>query len=692
MKFVIKTTIILILLLVPVSTSLALSLPENDYPRIANLYWKNPISQEEAKQLAQWDVVVLDMQTQNTSAENIKYIRQLNHDVIILAYTTANEIPQSRLNIIEPNGIGLWHDMASGIKDQWYLKTYQGEKISYWPGNLSMNLYTKDQNNRTYASYLTDFYANKVLSSGLWDGLLFDNTWQNVYWMNNKIDIDGDHRRDSQTEIDYYWRQGHLNLFKQLRNKFGSQYLIVGNGDGLYHSYMNGRMIEGFPEYWEGGWLGSMERYSDNNENGYQSRFNIVNSDTNNTGNNQDYPTMRYGLTSTLLFDGYFSFDYGSELREQLWYYDEYDAYLGKAKTNAFNLLKSKSENLEKGLWQRDFENGLVIVNSTDQKQIINFDSEYEKIHGDQDTITNNGAVINRLTVNSDDGIILLRPIDEITDKIFVNGSFARIFNSEGKNIRTGFFAYEPKFKGSSKIIKTDMNNNGEIETIMANASKISVYNSKGRRLRTFYPYGYDYNGGISIAIADLDGDNKNEIITGPEKGGANKIMVFNWYGREINSGWHAYHQDWINLGTNVAAGDINGDGQIEIISGAGFRGGPHVKIFDKNGKLISEGFFAYDTAFRGGVNVTTGDVNGDGTSEIITGPGFGGSPHVKIFNQNGTLLNQWYAYNEDNNEGVNVVAADLDHNGIDEVIALTTNVFTTSFLKTPINTDSYAD
>ena len=141
------------------------------------------------------------------------------------------------------------------------------------------------------------------------------------------------------------------------------------------------------------------------------------------------------------------------------------------------------------------------------------------------------------------------------------------------------------------------------------------------------------------VAAGDVNGDGKADIIVAPDSGAPPIVRVFDGNTSNAIRTFFAYSPFFLG-GVHVAAGDVNGDGRADIITGAAPGGGPHVKIFDGTNLNLLQSFFAYDPAFLGGVFVGAGDVNGDGRVDIITGAGPGGAPHVKVFDsQNLALL-----------------------------------------------------
>jgi len=186
------------------------------------------------------------------------------------------------------------------------------------------------------------------------------------------------------------------------------------------------------------------------------------------------------------------------------------------------------------------------------------------------------------------------------------------------------------------------------------------------------FPYGSHVRSGVKIATGDLDGDGVDEIITGTGSGGGPHIRVFDKNGNpKLTNGFFAYAEHFRG-GVNVAAGDLDGDGKDEIIAGAGNGGGPHIRVFDGYGNpKITNGFFAYDERFRGGVNVAIGDIDKDGQAEIVAGAGQGGGPHIRVFEGDGTLKPiQFFAFHPDNRSGISVATADFDNDGKDEIVA----------------------
>lgn len=137
------------------------------------------------------------------------------------------------------------------------------------------------------------------------------------------------------------------------------------------------------------------------------------------------------------------------------------------------------------------------------------------------------------------------------------------------------------------------------------------------------------------IAAGDLGTDGTAEILVAAGNGEQPTVAVYRQNGSKIGS-FLAYDPGFTR-GVNVAVCDVDGDGTNEIITGARFGGGPHVRIFDSMGNAEG-GFFAYASDFRGGVHVACGDIDNDGIGDIVTGAGPTGGPHIKVFAMDGTL------------------------------------------------------
>ncbi|MBI2410297.1 MAG: metallophosphoesterase [Candidatus Kerfeldbacteria bacterium] len=97
-------------------------------------------------------------------------------------------------------------------------------------------------------------------------------------------------------------------------------------------------------------------------------------------------------------------------------------------------------------------------------------------------------------------------------------------------------------------------------------------------------------------------------------------------------------------------------------------RGGAQVRIFNKKGE-VTDSFFAYDTDLNHGFHSLWADIDGDDVLELITVPETGAIGHVRAFEENGETLAGVFPFGKAFTGGVNMMAADVDNDGIDELI-----------------------
>ena len=221
-----------------------------------------------------------------------------------------------------------------------------------------------------------------------------------------------------------------------------------------------------------------------------------------------------------------------------------------------------------------------------------------------------------------------------------------KIIDSSNGSTIAQFNAYDRNFTGGLYVSVADVNNDGFAEIItgagFGGGPHVKVFDGKTHNeVASFFAYDLNFRGGVSVATFDFDRDGILDIVTGAGPGGGPHVKVFNGANMQLMKEFMAYAIEFTG-GVYVAAGDFMSDGRYEIITGAGAGGGPHVKVWDyETLNLVAERMvydnFTYssglviDILFGGGARVGLADGNNDGIDDIITGAGAGGGPHVKV-------------------------------------------------------------
>ncbi len=218
-----------------------------------------------------------------------------------------------------------------------------------------------------------------------------------------------------------------------------------------------------------------------------------------------------------------------------------------------------------------------------------------------------------------------------------------RAYNQDGVLVHS-FAAYEKDMKGGIRVGVGDLNGNGRREIVtVPNAQStplVKIFSDSGQLVGQFLSYASGFHGGVSLAVGDVDGDGRDEIVTGAGIGGGPHVRVFNDRG-EVQKQFFAYEKEFRN-GIEVAVGNFSEGGRALVV--APQRGSPLMRVFTTEGQLRHE-FLAYASGFHGGVSLAVGDIDGDGRDEIVAGAGKGGGPHVRIFQEDGMLKGQYFAY-----------------------------------------------
>ncbi len=218
------------------------------------------------------------------------------------------------------------------------------------------------------------------------------------------------------------------------------------------------------------------------------------------------------------------------------------------------------------------------------------------------------------------------------------------------------FMAFDVAFTGGVFVACGDVTGDGTPDVIAAadagGGPHVRAFDGKtGAEVASFFAFDAAFTGGVRVAACDVNNDGRADIVTAAGPGGEPRVTVFNGQNPAQQLSTFLAYAPAFAGGVFVACGSLRGSTEARIITGAGPGGGPHVRGFTGLGTAAGLELWAYDPTFTGGVQVAACDLTGDGILDVVTGAGPGGGPHVRAFDGATGLevpgpIGSFFAYN----------------------------------------------
>ena len=393
------------------------------FPRIGGIQIGAPFNYNDATyqaQLAKQSVMILGywpgMAPGGESMDGIvQSIKATNPNALVFLYTIADE------QFTDPSGSANASLINQLNSQRWWLYTntsFSSPVLSFFgDGGMTINNtpYTpKDGSGDDSIDFITKWYVNNFYQPNPHiDGLFMDNVFTEPRvagdWYRNGVVLQpSDPKAQSALQAGY---ERWFSLVRQLmpgKYQIGNVATWFQDGSALpsgYQSMVDGGVLEGmigksYSIEGYAGWAAMMKQYDSTIASMNSPKIAIFNQG----GSPTDYQSMRYGLTSCLMNDGYYDFNNSSTGYTGVVWFDEYNSNLGQA-TSA-----PPTAAWQKGVWRRDFTNGIALVNPKGNgAQTVQLGGTFVKIKGAQAPSVNSGQTVTSVTLQDRDGIILLR-------------------------------------------------------------------------------------------------------------------------------------------------------------------------------------------------------------------------------------------------------------------------------------------
>jgi hypothetical protein len=399
------------------------------FPRIAGVQYGSPFNYNDPSYQAQIEkqaITILQywpgMAPGNESMQSVvQAIKAVNPNELVFLYTLTDEGWTSG-----DNSVARAAETAQLSAMQWWLyssttRTNANAVLSYYgDGGYTINNtpYTpKDAQGDDSIDWLTKWFVNTYYKAvPNVDGLFMDNVFTQPrvagdWYRNGTVLQPSDPKAQAAIQAGY---QRWFSLAHQLmpgKYQIGNVATWYEPGTAAvpagYQNMADGGLLEAIIgasysiETWDG-WQGMMNQYDKVMQAVNAPKLVIFNQ----YGSSTDYQSMRYGLTSCLMNNGYFSFTdqshggYGGAT-----WFDEYNANLGQP-----TAASPPTAAWQSGVWRRDFTNGIALVNPKGNGvKTVKLGGTFIKLKGTQAPGVNSGQTVTSVTLQDRDGVILLR-------------------------------------------------------------------------------------------------------------------------------------------------------------------------------------------------------------------------------------------------------------------------------------------